>query len=215
MNLKSGFSESLLDVRQLLITLFLEEDFTKVCLQGSLFITGSTLILTKWTPYTPETDSPLVPCLITFKKLAIILFPVEALYKIAKLVVHPLRMDQTTKHKFVLTKSRVCVRWMLLLHHLPLFFVEACDFTHYVDVVYEEYPMFCSFCMKICHDINVFFLKKKTSLKISSKETSVGPYVGRDVAPGVALSNVDVAGYHGIGFHKVVRKNKRTSWAGL
>lgn len=47
MSLKGGFSFNLLDARHLIITLFLEEDFTKLWFKGSLFIAGTTLVLTK------------------------------------------------------------------------------------------------------------------------------------------------------------------------
>ena len=49
-SLKKGFSLSMLDNRHLLISLNLEEDFTKLWLKGSLFINGHALHLTKWTP---------------------------------------------------------------------------------------------------------------------------------------------------------------------
>ena len=71
LNLKKGFSISMLDESNLFIKLRLEEDFTKLWLKGSLFIAGTTMVLSKWShAYTPEKDSPLVPCWVTLKKNA-------------------------------------------------------------------------------------------------------------------------------------------------
>ena len=61
--LKAGFNVSFIGSRHIIIKLFLEEDFTKLWLKSSLFIAGSALSLAKWSPsYTPELDSPIVPC---------------------------------------------------------------------------------------------------------------------------------------------------------
>lgn len=157
LNLKQGFSISFLDYRHLIITLFLEEDFTKLWLKSSLFIAGVTLVLTKWTSsYNPEMDSPIVPCWITFKKLPVMLFHVEALFEIAKLIGNPLRMDQATTHRSVLTKAKVCVEVDASVSPPTSIVVEAGGVLHNVDVVYDEYPKYCKHCAKLGHEMNTF-----------------------------------------------------------
>lgn len=160
LNLKRGFSISMLDNRHLLISLFLDEDFTRLWLKGSLFIVGSSLSLTKWSPsYTPKINSPLVPCWVTFKKFPIMLFHVEALYEIAKLIGNPLRMDQATAHRSVLTKAKVCIEVDASSAPPKSIVVEAGGVMHSIEVVYDDYPKYCSHCTKLGHELASCFKK--------------------------------------------------------
>lgn len=167
----------MLDNRRLILTLNLEEDFTRIWLKGSLFISGCTLLFSKCTPcYSPEVDSPLVPCWVTFKKLTTMLFHAEALFEIYKLVGNPLRMDQATAHRSILAKGRVCVEVDANVPPPKSTVVEAGGVSHYVDVIYDEYPSNCSFCSKLGHDLLVC-CHKNPSLRTWTKKNSDGDNV--------------------------------------
>lgn len=109
---------------------------------------GTTLTLTKWLPsYSPQKDSPLVPCWVTFKNLPVMFFQTEALFEVAKLIGKPMRMDLATAHKTVLSKARVCIE-IDASSTLPLtVVVEAVGVSHSVEVVYDQYPKFCTHCI--------------------------------------------------------------------
>lgn len=159
-SLKQGFNLSMLDYRHVMITLFLEEDFTKLWLTGSLFLCGFTLVISKWSPsYTPEVDSPIVPCWITFKKLPVMLYFHEALYEVAKMVGCPLRMDKATAHKSVFSKARVCVEVDASAEPLTTVVVQAGGLTHNIDVVYDDFPTYCTYCTKLGHKLENCFKK--------------------------------------------------------
>lgn len=162
--LKQGFNLRMLDYRHVMITLFLEEDFTKLWLKGSLFLCGFTLVLTKWTPsYTPEVDSRIVPCWITFKKLPVLLYYHEALYEVAKMVGNPLRMDKATAHKSIFSKAKVCVEVDASSSPPTSVVVQAGGLSHHIEVVYDDYIL-CTV---------IFALNLGTTWKLASKKILV------------------------------------------
>lgn len=211
MNIKKGFSLTLLDNKHLLITLNLEEDFTRLWLKGSLFIAGSTLTLTKWSPsYSPEMDSPLVPCWVTFKKLLVMLFQVEDLYEISKLIGNPLRMDQATAHISVLTKAKVCIEVDACTAPPVSIVVEVGGVSHTVEVVYDQYPRFCTHCTKLGHDVDSCYVKhnhlKSWGPGASIKNKVNPPISNQENANVTNVNNVDKDGFQSV--TKKIRRAK-------
>lgn len=91
-------------------------------------------------------------------------FQAEALFEIAKLVGNPLRMDQATAHRTVLMRARVCVEVDSSKSLPTTIFVDVHGLMHVVDVIYDEFPHYCTFCSKLGHDIGTYF-KKHPELK--------------------------------------------------
>lgn len=87
------------------------------------------------------------------------LLHVEALLEIAKLIGKPLIMDQATAHRSVLIKARVCVEVDASKVLPTSVIVDAGAISHSVEVVYDEYPKYCSYCYKLGHQISECFKK--------------------------------------------------------
>lgn len=84
---------------------------------------------------------------------------VDALFEVAKLIGNPLRIDQGTANRTLLTKVRFCVEVNAFITPPISTVMEASGIFHFVNVVYDGYPQFCSHCFKFGHDLNAFYVE--------------------------------------------------------
>lgn len=66
-------------------------------------------------------------------------------------------MDQATAHRSVLTKAKVCVEVDASVSPPTSIIVDAGGISHCVEVVYDDYPKYCTFCTKLGHGITECF----------------------------------------------------------
>lgn len=121
--------------------------------------------LFKWSPdFNPKAESPIVPIWITLKKVPLYLCYVEALFELVKPIGRPLRGDNHTANFSRLDKVRVCVEVdlsKLLLKHIC---VNALENSFTFNILYEDLPNYCHFCLRLGHledNCHVKFLEKK------------------------------------------------------
>lgn len=110
LGLKGRFTVSFMDLRHVVIKLFLEEDFNHLWLLENPNVAGTQFRLFKWSPsFSFEDESPVVPVWISLENLPIFLFHREALYEIGKFLGVPIKVDGYTANRSKLHQASICV----------------------------------------------------------------------------------------------------------
>lgn len=150
--LKTGFTVSFMDSRNVLIKLFCEEDFNQLWLLDSPNVQGFPLRFFKWSPlFSIEDESPIVPVWVSFEKLPVFLFDKEALYEIGKLIGKLVKLDGYTANRSKLNQATICIEVDVskpLIRHVWL---QVLGKGVAIKVSYSKVPHFCTACKKLGH----------------------------------------------------------------
>lgn len=161
---KDDFMISSLDPRHLLLRFRNHDDFLSVLLRDTLFVHGKLFKFFKWSlDFSPDSDSPVLPIWIAFPFLPVNFFLEPMLRSVAGNIGKVLKIDSSTSNLSNTSAARVCVELDISKIHPSRIWIGYPGGGFWQDVLYPNFPLFCSHCSKLGH--NVDSCKMKLSLK--------------------------------------------------
>lgn len=153
MDFKGSFQLGLLDNRHLLIQFQLEIDYLRLYSRMVWYIRGISMRIFKWSPFfRVDKESSIVPIWITFPRLPIQFFHKTALFPIARLLGHPLRLDDATLKLKRPSVARVQIEFDVLLDKPDKIWIQMGSTEGYWQPVeYENVPPYCRHCWHLGH----------------------------------------------------------------
>lgn len=159
---KGRFTVSFMDKRNVVIKLFLEEDFNKLLFLENPNGAGTPFRFFKWTPkFSLGDESPIVPVWISLENLPIFLFQEEALFQIGKLVGVPVKLDGYTANRSKLHQATMCVEVDVSKSFPSHVWIQVMGRGVPIKVTYANVPHYCNFCKKLGHLETVCLAKEK------------------------------------------------------
>ncbi|KAL0287582.1 UNVERIFIED_CONTAM: hypothetical protein Sradi_7121300 [Sesamum radiatum] len=120
--------------------------------------------------FDPHTESPIAPVWIKLPGLPIHLFEKNALFTLAAKIGKPLRMDEPTADLSRPNLARVCVEIDLTAPKVQAVHLQINGKTYRQQVIYENYPPYCTFCNHLGHDMSVCISKHHSGSNLTEKE---------------------------------------------
>lgn len=108
--------------------------------------------VTKWTiDFDPSADAPIVPIWIALPGLPIHYQQKAALFEIARIVGHPIKLDVATADGLRPSVARICVEADISKELPKKIFLEGKQKIHQQQIIYEDLPSFCMECRRLGH----------------------------------------------------------------
>ncbi|KAL0300009.1 UNVERIFIED_CONTAM: hypothetical protein Scaly_3063100 [Sesamum calycinum] len=143
-----------LNFKHVLIRLSNEEDFSRIWLRGEWTFDSFHMRVFKWTPdFDPQIESPIAPVWIRLPALPVHLFEKNALFTLATKIGKPLRMDEPTANLSRPDLARVYVEIDVTSPKVQAVHFQIEGKTYRQQVIYENYPPYCTSCNHLGHEI--------------------------------------------------------------
>ena len=160
LRLKGTFKVSFLDNRHVLIQLDVEEDYSRLWVRQTWYISGSVIRIVKWTTdFLYSEESPIVPVWISFPYLPVhFMHCKETLFSIASVIGKPLRIDQATASLARPYVARVLVEYDVTQPPLQQIRIGVGDSGFWQSVIFEKIPMYCASYKHLGHSIETCYV---------------------------------------------------------
>lgn len=189
---KQDFTLSALDGRHMLLRFQNHEDYLQVLLKESLFIHGKPFWFSKWTlNFSPEEDSPIVPVWIDLPGLPPNFYIRGMLQSIACSIGPVLQIHRNTLGLTRTDAAKVCVQMDVSKKRPERVWVGVGSCGYWQAVVYPAWPLFCSACRRLGHDVSKCKRKSAQSKNLLAKDGALLPSLS-DVQ-GVPLASIPAA----------------------
>lgn len=153
LGLKGSCQVSLLDNQHVLIKLSLEEDYSRIWVQQTWYVSGWGMRIFKWsTDFRCSVESPIVPVWVSLPYLSIHFIHCKStLFSIAAAIGTPLCVDHAIASVNRPSVARVLVKYDVSRPLLPRIWISEGDSDFWQDVVFERVPAYCFSCRHLGH----------------------------------------------------------------
>ncbi|XP_073120392.1 uncharacterized protein [Henckelia pumila] len=167
----------------MVLTLTVEDDYTKFWNNGVLTIDTFAICFSKWTPeFKFEAESPIASIWVRLPDLPLHLYNKSSLYAIARCLGNPVKIDVVTEEGSRGSFAHLCVELDVTKERPSYLWVGWGDHRHSIEVVYEKIHFFCLDCKVLGHSSDHCYRHGKNPRPAKNRtQGAAGPLLHRSL----------------------------------